>query len=182
MSRYFRKRPYRSRKIRKCPTKCKRKSKKDNCRLKKTKKSTNLNAQRLAEYLNNEKIQEHLNRLLEKYPNNIQVEAIGSSKEGRAIYLVFITNNGGDIPKNAVFIEAGSNGEDLIAVASALYIIDYLCKNASTSNTLKVMDYFVVPCTNPDAYELTLHGRKPKVNLATSFPFTLGQCDLEVIG
>ncbi|CAG9862059.1 unnamed protein product [Phyllotreta striolata] len=129
-----------------------------------------------------DEIKEKLKDLLVRYPDHIQVEPVGCSQEGRTIFIAFVSRNAEEFPKNAVFIEAGSNGRDHLAVASALYIIEHLCKTVQTSKLLKIMDCFVIPCSNPDAYEATLKGRKPRLNLARCFPFKLGQYSLDDIG
>lgn len=66
--------------------------------------------------------------------------------------MIFITTNSSNSceQKFATFIEAGLKGDDTFAVSNALYIIDHLCKNP---NFVKLMDYFIVPCGNPDAYD-----------------------------
>ncbi|XP_028146290.2 carboxypeptidase B2-like [Diabrotica virgifera virgifera] len=80
----------------------------------------------------------------------------------------------------AVLVEAGSDGSNILAVASALYLINFLTRNQSF---VKIMDYYILPCSNPDAYDriiknIDLNGTVP-VNLANNFPIILGAKALE---
>lgn len=64
--------------------------------------------------------------------------------------MVAITSKNANAPKHVTFIDAGLKGDDTFAVSNALYMIDYLSKNP---NYVKIMDYLIVPCGNPDAYD-----------------------------
>ncbi|CAG9862060.1 unnamed protein product [Phyllotreta striolata] len=137
---------------------------------------------RLKLFLDYEQIRFFLNSLLQAYPDNLELEIIGNSKAGRPIFLMLVARQVSLPRKYAVFIEGGSNGEDVVSVASALYIINYLCVHASSSTTLLVMDVYVLPLANPDDYELTLYGKKNSMNLAKSFPFRLAHYNINDIG
>ncbi|KAL1497755.1 hypothetical protein ABEB36_008658 [Hypothenemus hampei] len=120
-------------------------------------------------FLNYESIENYLRKMKQNYPDTIDIIELGKSKQGKSIYLIAITEDleftSSNEPKFATFIEAGLNGEDIFAVSNALFIIDYLCKNP---NIVKVMDYFIVPCSNPDAYEMFIKDNIEKTSSETA--------------
>ncbi|XP_066151794.1 carboxypeptidase B-like [Euwallacea fornicatus] len=109
-------------------------------------------------FLNYSQIEDFLTKIKTDYPKTVNVVTIGRSAQGRSIYLVLITTDAASSAhmKFATFVEAGLKGEDTFAVSNAIYIIDYLCKNQSY---IKIMDYFVAPCGNPDAYDQFVRGK-----------------------
>ncbi|KAJ8959141.1 hypothetical protein NQ318_022400 [Aromia moschata] len=140
-------------------------------------------------FLNYQGIKDFLSKVQRSYPNKVQTQVIGRSAEGRAIFMAIISCGGcADQPKMATMIEAGSNGDEWMTVSTALYLIDFLAKN---QNLVKIMDYFIIPCSNPDAYEFSLGNssrenrcggarKKPDVSmsLCNNFPVLLGTCDM----
>ncbi|XP_023020333.2 carboxypeptidase B1-like [Leptinotarsa decemlineata] len=127
-------------------------------------------------FLTYDQIKEFLIKMATKYPSKIELQVIGNSTEGRPIYLVIISDDSSDDTKLATLIEAGSNGCDWMAISTALFLIDFLTKNNSLS---KIMDYFILPCSNPDAYHKTMNitnSSNPNIlmNIANNFPVTLG--------
>ncbi|XP_056636697.1 mast cell carboxypeptidase A-like [Diorhabda sublineata] len=109
-----------------------------------------------------------------KYPERLQLEIIGTSIEKRPIYLVIISDNSYDHEKMATLIEAGSDGSDRLAIASALYLIDFITKNKSL---VKITNYIILPCLNPDAYHKTINKcptNSTPLNLSCNYPLLLG--------
>lgn len=127
-------------------------------------------------------IKDLLTKLQTKCPSLLQVCILGESAQKRPIYMAVIsegesTNN----PKPAVMIVAGTNGTHWFSISSALFMIERLLY---TRSFLKIMDYIILPCCNPDAYECSLEykGREIKAfDLSLCFPFSLGVYDLSDI-
>ncbi|XP_072377469.1 carboxypeptidase A1-like [Diabrotica undecimpunctata] len=142
-------------------------------------RNTNLSENKEWKFNSYKEIEEFLVNLSRLNSTNLQIIVIGESQEGKPIYLVSIANTE-DITE-AIFIEAGSNGEDCVAVQCALYIIKYLVESAGTCNYLKTMRYYIVPCSNPDAFEINKLGQKPCFNLSTNFPLRLGNLNIDNI-
>ncbi|KAJ8972680.1 hypothetical protein NQ317_001700 [Molorchus minor] len=133
-------------------------------------------------FLNYNEIKNFLSEMQRAYPGKLQVQVIGHSAEGRAIFLAIISCGGNpQQPKMATMIEAGANGDEWLTISTALYMIDFLAKNP---NFVKIMDYFIIPCSNPDAYENSLcNTNKSNVAmcLSNNFPVLLGSCDMTAI-
>ncbi|KAG5874334.1 hypothetical protein JTB14_018888 [Gonioctena quinquepunctata] len=121
--------------------------------------------------------------MAENYPTKFGLQVIGISTEGRPIYLAIISD---DLSKEiglGTFIEAGSNGSDWMAISSALFLIESLTRNTSLT---MIMTYFIVPCSNPDAYHNSMNTPESKnpnmrMNLTKNFPVILGNKDLTSI-
>lgn len=130
-----------------------------------------------------DEIKEYLCGLVAKYPTRINVRIIGESAQGRPILMTYISENDkSDNQKNITMVEAGSNGADYYSISSALYLIDFLIKNP---NFNALMDYIVIPCSNPDGYLYCLNNEgngKVPVDLSHNFPLShLGWSDLSRI-
>ncbi|XP_028131722.1 carboxypeptidase A1-like [Diabrotica virgifera virgifera] len=160
-------------------TKRRKANKKSNHSLNRKGRYTTLSENKEHKFNSYEEIEEFLVNLLQMNSSNLQIIVIGESQEGKPIYLVSIANT--DEITEAIFIEAGSNGEDCVAVQCALHIIKYLVETASTCNYLKTMRYYIVPCSNPDAFEINKLGQKPCFNLSTNFPLRLGNLNIDNI-
>lgn len=78
------------------------------------------------------------------------MECIGQSYWGRDIDMIVISKNL-CIKKWSVLIDAGIHAREWIAHTSALYLIHYLTK---WPEILNFFDFYIIPCLNPDGYEL----------------------------
>lgn len=96
-------------------------------------------------------IENYLYTLQKKFPKRVRVERIGRTIQNRDILMIVISKN---IKKkrNAVLIDSGIHAREWLANSSALYLINYLIKNPRLT---KVMDFYIIPCLNPDGYEYT---------------------------
>ncbi|XP_018570880.1 carboxypeptidase A1-like [Anoplophora glabripennis] len=133
-------------------------------------------------FLTYSQIRDFLVRLQKSCPNIMQVSTIGLSTKGRPIYMAVISEGDSTSkPKSGTMIVAGANGTEWFTVSSALYMIEQLVKGR---NLVKIMDYFIIPCSNPDAYECSLENKGKEINamdLSRNFPFSLGIYDLSGI-
>ncbi|XP_030757157.1 uncharacterized protein LOC115883024 [Sitophilus oryzae] len=122
-------------------------------------------------FLTYDEINEFLVKTKKSSCGKVELVEIGKSTQGRPIFMVIISSDScitnSNEPKMGAFIQAGLNGENTVAVSNALYLIDYMAKNP---NYVKIMDYYIVPCANPDSYNNfvlreNLKFNKPKSNL-----------------
>ncbi|CAH1154668.1 unnamed protein product [Phaedon cochleariae] len=131
-------------------------------------------------FLTYSEIRDFLQKMTTNYPEKIKVVIVGHSSEGKPIYLAKISELSTEEPKMATLVEAGSDGTDWMAVSSALYLISFLTKNNSYT---KIMDYLILPCSNPDAYHYSISNCKSAkasitMSLSNNFPLTLGLNDV----
>lgn len=54
--------------------------------------------------------------------------------------------------KHGALIDAGIHAREWLTITTVLYFIDNLVKDDSL---LKMMDFYIIPCLNPDGYEYT---------------------------
>lgn len=130
-------------------------------------------------FLDLDQIKDHLCGLAQKHPTRIDIKCIGQSAQGRPILMAYVTDGADSNQKNITMVEAGSNGSDFYSVSSALYLINFLIQNP---NFTLLMDYIIIPCSNPDGYLYCLNdegnGQVP-VDLSHNFPLShLGWSDL----
>lgn len=170
----------RGHKLKRVPTKSNCDKKKEN--VTKTRVSAK-NEQIHAKFFDLDEIKEYLCGLVGKHPTRINVRIIGESAQGRPILMAYISERDkSESQKNIAMVEAGSNGADYYSISSALCLIDFLIKNPSIN---ALMDYIVIPCSNPDGYLYCLNndgnGKVP-VDLSHNFPLShLGWSDLSRI-
>nr|CAH7740070.1 unnamed protein product [Callosobruchus chinensis] len=84
----------------------------------------------------------------------------------------------GQAHKSIAFVEAGSNGCDWISISTALYMIDRLVKSDGMRTNV---DYFIVPCSNPDSYKASFTPGNALDNLSFNYPIILGTSDMSKI-
>lgn len=96
-------------------------------------------------------IEDYLILSAQIYPCNVRLERIGSSCEGRPVQMAILQADQ-KCPKDAVMIESGIHAREWITHTTALYLIDFLLTKRSL---LKRMDFYIIPCLNPDGYAYT---------------------------
>lgn len=84
-------------------------------------------------------------------PKKVRVECIGKSIQGRDIDMIVISRNLKK-KKFCAVIEAGIHAREWITVSTALFFIDHLIGNTKLTC---YMDFYIIPCLNPDGYEYT---------------------------
>ncbi|GJQ67861.1 hypothetical protein Trydic_g16625 [Trypoxylus dichotomus] len=89
--------------------------------------------------------------LQRQFPKKVRVEQIGETIQGRDIDMIIISKNL-KRPKACVLLEAGIHAREWITVSTALFFIDHLIRNPKLTD---LMDFYVIPCLNPDGYEYT---------------------------
>ncbi|PLS76660.1 MAG: carboxypeptidase [Actinobacteria bacterium] len=112
-----------------------------------------------------EELTEALNGLAAEYPHLMTLESIGTSYEGRDIWLATMTNaaTGSHHEKPALFVEANIHATEVTGSTAALHLLHHLVTgHGEDENVSRVLDtrcFYVVPRLNPDGVELALADR-----------------------
>lgn len=123
---------------------------------------------------------QELTRLLKQYareyPRLLRLESIGTSHEGREVWLITATNfkTGPDTEKPAVWVDGNIHASEVAASAAALYHLHTLVsKYGVDKQVTQAMDtraFYIVPRVNPDGAELALADH-PKVIRSSTRPY-----------
>ncbi len=99
-----------------------------------------------------------INNLAMLRPDLCEVVSIGTSLEGRDIWVLHVTGSGAG-PKPAVFYHGLQHAREWITGPMVLYLAEYLVTNYDTDACLADLidrtDFFLAPCVNPDGYVYT---------------------------
>jgi murein tripeptide amidase MpaA len=113
-------------------------------------------------YFTNDEITHLLEEWVAAFPNIAKYISIGSSHEGRPIWLLMLTNQatGSDLEKPAVWIDANIHATELTGSTTALYIAYHLLngygKDEQITRQLDSSVFYIVPRVNPDGAELAM--------------------------
>jgi murein tripeptide amidase MpaA len=108
------------------------------------------------QYFTNEALEAHVKEWAQAYPNLVQVSEIGSSHQGKPIYLLTLTqtNTGPDLDKPAVWLDGNIHATELAGTTTVLYIISQLLegygKDDRITRLLDTCAFYAVPRINPD--------------------------------
>lgn len=109
-------------------------------------------------------MEEYLKELTENYANITRLYSIGSSVEGRQLYVVEITKNPGKhtSEKPEVKYIGNMHGNEVVGREMLLLLLRYLCENYGTdervTRILETIRLHVLPSMNPDGYEISKEG------------------------
>ena len=113
-------------------------------------------------YIGYAEMTDALHTLQDRYGGLCTLESIGTSHQGRNIWLVTITNaaTGPDSDKPAYWIDANIHAEEVVGTMVALYTIEHLLagygNDARLTRLLDEQAFYIVPRLNPDAAEQCL--------------------------
>jgi hypothetical protein len=116
----------------------------------------------LNRFLRYEELSALLAELAGAYPQLMTVESIGTSYEGRDVWLATITDTstGAHADKPAHWVDASIHAVELTATTAALALIDRLLTGFGIDETVtravKTRTFYIVPRVNPDGAELAL--------------------------
>ncbi len=111
-----------------------------------------------------------------EHPELFHVESIGTSYEGRDIWLATVTNfeTGPDLDKPALMVEANIHALEVTGCTAALHLVDMLLRGYGTdpkvTRCLDTRAFYVVPRLNPDGAELAL-ADKPRFVRSSVRPY-----------
>jgi len=111
------------------------------------------------EYHTYDEVVAHIFNLQTTYPGIVKVDSIGTTHEGRAIWLVKIAEDvGTDYPNNAGVLYLGlHHAREVISVEVLMYFMDYLVTeygeaNADIIDILSTRQLWFIPVVNPDGH------------------------------
>ena len=112
-------------------------------------------------YLNFAELSEVLQGLAASYPGLVKLESIGSSLQGRPIWLLEITAPGRPAEeKAAYYIDGNTHPEEVAGTQVALYTAWYLATHYGqdpwVTQLLERLVFYIVPRLNPDGAEIVL--------------------------
>jgi murein tripeptide amidase MpaA len=116
-----------------------------------------------------------LHAYVEEYPHLVEIESIGTSFEGRDIWLITLTNfrTGPAEEKPALWIDANIHASEVSPSTACLYFINKLVlEHGKTDTVTRCLDtraYYICPRVNPDGAEWAL-ADKPKIIRSSTRP------------
>lgn len=93
------------------------------------------------------------------FPNLVSLESIGFSPEGRAIWVLTISESECPESKPAYWIDANTHASEVTGSSAALYTIEHLLYNrdvAEVKELLSQFTFYICPRINPDGAEYCL--------------------------
>lgn len=98
------------------------------------------------------------------YPLFTRLESMGTSREGRPLWVITVFDPSGPRPlddRPAMWIDGNTHGNEVQGAEVALYTVKYLLERKDADPwvgaLLKRVTFHVAPCVNPDARERFLH-------------------------
>lgn len=108
-------------------------------------------------YLDHEDLQKAIQQLHSQFPQQTKVSSIGSSREGRQIYLVKLSNNPEqETLRPAILVVAGVDARHLAGTELSIRAARQTLE--AHPEMLQEVDVYVIPRVNPDGAEATLAG------------------------
>jgi murein tripeptide amidase MpaA len=113
-------------------------------------------------YFNNDELDEYLKYWEREYPDLYSLSKIGTSFEGKPIWLITLTNKqkGTDIEKPAVWADANIHATEISGTTAILTLTHHLLVNFTNDpeirDLLNSCTFYLVPRINPDGAELAL--------------------------
>lgn len=126
-------------------------------------------------------------KIMSDFPTMIEKNEIGSSVNGQTIYeYIFKTKNynipdlvrtpDAEILKKKVLIVAGVHGDEQAAINGLFFMLDdYIRGNSSHLDFLNNFTIHVVPCANPDGYNMSTRFNANNVNINRNFDISWAQ-------
>ncbi|MGH2737142.1 MAG: M14 family zinc carboxypeptidase, partial [Actinomycetota bacterium] len=107
-------------------------------------------------------------------PELCRLSSIGSSHEGRDIWLMTVTNfeTGEDADKPALWLDANIHATEVTGCTAALHLINKLLtdRDGKTTYALDTRTFYIVPRVNPDGPELAL-AERPRFLRSSTRPY-----------
>jgi murein tripeptide amidase MpaA len=111
-----------------------------------------------------------------EYPELVKVQSIGTSYEGRDIWLVTVTNfaSGTAEDKPALWVDGNIHASEVSPSTACLYLLNKLTgeygTNADITRCLDTRVFYICPRINPDGAEWAL-ADKPKIIRSSTRPY-----------
>ncbi|CAI5439162.1 unnamed protein product [Caenorhabditis angaria] len=102
------------------------------------------------------------------YPKLAKIVRIGQTHEGKPIEGLKIGAHS-PFPKRAIWVDGNIHAREWASSHTALFFINQLVSNYNIdpqiTNYLNTLDFYILPCLNPDGYEYTRSSPIPSVRL-----------------
>ena len=118
------------------------------------------------------------------HPDLVQVESIGTSYEGRHVWVATVTNaaTGPAESKPAFWVEGNIHASELSPSAAVLYLLDWLVKGYGerddVTRALDTRAFYLCPRVNPDGAEWAL-ADEPKIIRSSTRPWPYDEEPIE---
>lgn len=112
-----------------------------------------------ARYYNVADLKAALHELAEAYPEFLELESMGQSREGNEMWVMSVTDEatGPAGSKPAMYIDANTNGNEIQGGEVALFTINYLVTRQATdpwvAELMANFAFYIAPTVNPDSRE-----------------------------
>lgn len=105
-------------------------------------------------------LEQFLTSAAASYPQRVKLETLAKTEEGRAIFIVKITDFSiGEVAekRSAYYVQAGVHANEGAGTTAALHLIETLLTSPSAEELLKSIIFYIIPCVNPDGanYSIT---------------------------
>ncbi|MEM7735850.1 MAG: M14 family metallopeptidase, partial [Deinococcota bacterium] len=127
-------------------------------------------------YYRYDELTEVLNAFAREHPELVKLESIGTSYEGREVWLITLSNN--EIAslddKPALWLDGNIHATEVSPSAACIYFIDFMLTNyGSREDVTRALDsrtFYICPRVNPDGAEWAL-ADKPKIIRSSTRPY-----------
>lgn len=106
-----------------------------------------------------EELKQFLIEAAASYPQFIKLETLAGTKEGRNIYLIKLTDFSDDEAaekRGAYYVQSGVHANEGAGITAALYLVEQLLTSHLTSELLKNIIFYIIPCVNPDGVNYSI--------------------------
>lgn len=114
------------------------------------------------------------------YPDLVELTTIGSSYEGRELWLLTVTNraSGNHADKPAMWLDGNIHAAEVTASVALLHLVQHLCTGYGTdariTRALDTRTFYILPRLNPDGAELAL-SEVPRIVRSTTRPWPIAE-------
>lgn len=106
-------------------------------------------------YYDTEEVYGYLAALAEAYPDLVELVQIGTSGQGRPLWLAIVNGAGRHDAKPAMYIDGNIHANEIQCAEVVVYTLWYLTKgygvNAEITRLLDTYSFYLVPIVNPDS-------------------------------
>src|SRR5438874_1190099 len=137
-------------------------------------------------FVKHPELTELLRQLAAEHPRLVELSSIGTSHEGREIWLVTVTNQatGPHHEKPAFWVDADIHATELTGSVAALHLVHRLVSGYGTDDRVtRALDtrcFYVVPRLNPDGAELALAERPTYVRSSVG-PYPTSEPEIRAV-
>ena len=135
-------------------------------------------------YLRHDELTEHLKAYAREHPRLVEVASIGTSWEGREVWVAAVTNRetGEARTKPALWVDGNLHASELSPSSAVLYVLDWLVRGyGARGDVAQVLDtraLYLCPRVNPDGAEWAL-ADEPRIIRSSTRPWPFDEEPIE---